>query len=126
MCMQEGEVSSATSFADSGEVMDGMFTRSRGEIRRLSSIKVGVGGGSGSAGGSPAGGVELMRRVVSFQNPRVSEKVYIRSLSDFRGARGGGEISSPRSPAGRAPLSPRLAAAGGGGEQRLSNLGKSV
>ncbi|CAA7015987.1 unnamed protein product [Microthlaspi erraticum] len=123
----EGEVSSATSFADSGEVMDGMFTRSRGEIRRLSSIKLGVGGGSGSAGGSPAGGVELMRRVVSFQNPRVSEKVYIRSLSDFRGAGGGGgEISSPRSPAGRAPLSPRFAAGGGGGEQRLSNLGKSV
>uniref|UniRef100_A0A1J3FRF5 Putative boron transporter 3 n=2 Tax=Noccaea caerulescens TaxID=107243 RepID=A0A1J3FRF5_NOCCA len=122
----EGEVSSATSFADSGEVMDGMFTRSRGEIRRLSSIKLGVGGGSGSAGGTPAGGVELMRRVVSFQNPRVSEKVYIRSLSDFRGARGGGEISSPRSPAGRAPLSPRFAAAGGEGEQRLSNLGKYV
>ncbi|ESQ49398.1 hypothetical protein EUTSA_v10020147mg [Eutrema salsugineum] len=118
----EGEVSRATSFADSGEVMDGMFTRSRGEIRRLSSIKLGGGGGSGSAGGSPAGGVELMRRVVSFQNPRVSEKVYIRSLSDFRG--GGGEIS-PRSPAGRAPLSPRFAT-GGGVEQRLSNLGKSV
>lgn len=118
-------MSRATSFADSGEVMDGMFTRSRGEIRRVSSIKLGGGGGggSGSAGGSPAGGVELMRRVVSFQNPRVSEKVYIRSLSDFRG---GGEIS-PRSPAGRAPLSPRFAGAGGGGgEQRLSNLGKFV
>ncbi|CAL9219853.1 unnamed protein product [Arabidopsis halleri] len=115
----EGEVSRATSFADSGEVMDGMFTRSRGEIRKVSSLK--LGGGSGSTGGSPAGGVELMRRVVSFQNPRVSEKVYIRSLSDFRG---GGEIS-PRSSAGRAPFSPRSATAGGG-EQRLSNLGKSV
>lgn len=112
-------MSRATSFADSGEVMDGMFTRSRGEIRKVSSLK--LGGGSGSTVGSPAGGVELMRRVVSFQNPRVSEKVYIRSLSDFRG---GGE-TSPRSPAGRAPFSPR-SAAGGGGEQRLSNLGKSV
>jgi len=120
--VQEGEVSRATSFADSGEVMDGMFTRSRGEIRKVSSLKLG-GGGSGSTGGSPAGGgVELMRRVVSFQNPRVSEKVYIRSLSDFRG---GGEIS-PRSSAGRAPFSPRSATGGGGGEQRLSNLGKSV
>lgn len=117
-------MSRATSFADSGEVMDGMFTRSRGEIRRVNSIKLAGSVGGGSAGGSPAGGVELMRRVVSFQNPRVSEKVYIRSLSDYRG---GGE-SSPRSPAGRAPLSPRFAAAGGGGggEQRLSNLGKSV
>lgn len=122
---QEGEVSRATSFADSGEVMDGMFTRSRGEIRRVNSVKLAGSVGGGSTGGSPAGGVELMRRVVSFQNPRVSEKVYIRSLSDYRG--GGGE-SSPRSPAGRAPLSPRFAAAGGGGggEQRLSNLGKSV
>ncbi|CAH2054800.1 unnamed protein product [Thlaspi arvense] len=119
----EGEVSRATLFADSGEVMDGMFTRSRGEIRRVSSIKLGGAGGSGSAGGSTAGGVELMRRVVSFQNPRVSEKVYIRSLSDFRG--GGGRVISPRSPAGRASLSPRFAATGGG-EQRLSNLGKSV
>lgn len=120
----EGEVSRATSFADSGEVMDGMFTRSRGEIRRVNSIKLAGSVGGGSTGGSPAGGVELMRRVVSFQNPRVSEKVYIRSLSDYRG---GGE-SSPRSPAGRAPLSPRFAAAGGGGggEQRFSNLGKSV
>ncbi|KAH0933913.1 hypothetical protein HID58_011030 [Brassica napus] len=120
----EGEVSRATSFADSGEVMDGMFTRSRGEIRRVNSIKLAGSVGGGSTGGSPAGGVELMRRVVSFQNPRVSEKVYIRSLSDYRG---GGE-SSPRSPAGRAPLSPRFAAAGGGGggEQRLSNLGKFV
>ncbi|KAF3543804.1 hypothetical protein DY000_02003723 [Brassica cretica] len=119
----EGEVSRATSFADSGEVMDGMFTRSRGEIRRVNSVKLAGSVGGGSTGGSPAGGVELMRRVVSFQNPRVSEKVYIRSLSDYRG----GE-SSPRSPAGRAPLSPRFAAAGGGGggEQRLSNLGKSV
>lgn len=108
-------MSRATSFADSGEVMDGMFTRSRGEIRKVSSLKL----GGGSTVGSPAGGVELMRRVVSFQNPRVSEKVYIRSLSDFRG----GE-TSPRSPAGRAPFSPRSAA--GGGEQRLSNLGKSV
>lgn len=115
-------MSRATSFADSGEVMDGMFTRSRGEIRKVSSLK--LGGASGSAVSSPVGGVELMRRVVSFQNPRVSEKVYIRSLSDFRGG-GGGEIS-PRSSAGRAPFSPRSAAGGGGGEQRLSNLGKSV
>lgn len=115
-------MSRATSFADSGEVMDGMFTRSRGEIRKVSSLKLGSGcGGTGSAVSSPAGGVELMRRVVSFQNPRVSEKVYSRSLSDFRGR---GE-SSPRSPAARAPFSPRFAG-GGGGEQRLSNLGKSV
>lgn len=40
------------------------------ELRRLSSIKLGVAdGGSGSAEG-----VELMRRDVSFQNPRVWRK----------------------------------------------------
>ncbi|XP_010546941.1 PREDICTED: probable boron transporter 3 [Tarenaya hassleriana] len=122
----EGEVSRATSFADSGEVMDGMITRSRGAVRsgkvavrfliglvsHLSRHRFSHGGGGATA----AGGSETMRRVVSFQNPRVSEKVYIRSFSEIRGV----ELSPRSAVAGRSPFSPRTAA----GESRLSNLGK--
>lgn len=53
-------------FVDSGEVMDGMFMRSRGEIRRVNSIKFVGSVGGGLVGGLFVGGVELMRRVVSF------------------------------------------------------------
>ncbi|XVF28151.1 hypothetical protein REPUB_Repub15cG0004300 [Reevesia pubescens] len=36
---QEGELVRTTSFADDGEILDGMITRSRGEIRRVCSLK---------------------------------------------------------------------------------------
>lgn len=75
LCMQEGEVGS---FADGGEILDGIITRSRGEIKHICSPKV------TSSCGTPAKELKL-------QSPRVSE------LRGERTAQSGG----------RGPLTPK-------------------
>lgn len=93
LCMQEGEVGS---FADGGEILDGIITRSRGEIKHICSPKV------TSSCGTPAKELKL-------QSPRVS---YSPRVSELRGER------TPQS-GGRGPLSPKT------GEVGPSGLGMS-
>ncbi|KAJ8528902.1 hypothetical protein K7X08_030642 [Anisodus acutangulus] len=92
---RENEVS----FADDGEILDGMMTRSRGEIRRICSSKV------TSCNATPA------RDSVSVQSPRLSNKVYSPRVSEIKGE------------------SPRLGRGGSfgsrTGEARRSNLSKT-
>ncbi|KAJ6768456.1 ANION EXCHANGE PROTEIN [Salix koriyanagi] len=98
----EAEMSRAASFADDGEILDGIITRSRGEIKRMCSPKV---------TSSDATASKEFNRI---QSPRFSDKVYSPRVSEVRGD------SSPRlGGTGRGPFSPRT------GESRLSNLGKS-
>ncbi|KAK6803356.1 hypothetical protein RDI58_001140 [Solanum bulbocastanum] len=61
------------SFGDDGEIMDGMMTRSRGEIRRMCSSKV------TSCNATPT------RDSVSIQSPRLSNKVYSPRVSEIKG-----------------------------------------
>ncbi|KAK4737449.1 hypothetical protein R3W88_001146 [Solanum pinnatisectum] len=61
------------SFGDDGEIMDGMMTRSRGEIRRMCSSKV------TSCNATPT------RDSVSIQTPRLSNKVYSPRVSEIKG-----------------------------------------
>ncbi|KAK6937228.1 Bicarbonate transporter-like, transmembrane domain [Dillenia turbinata] len=99
----ETELGARASFADStGEILDEMVTRSRGEIRHVSSPKV------TSSTATP------MKDPKNLQSPRISlsERAYSPRVSDLRG-----EVSSRQ--AGRGPHSPRT------GEVRPSNLGKS-
>lgn len=85
------------SFADGGEFLDGIMTRSRGEIKRICSPKV----TSTSASSTPGTGKDVRMRLCS---PRVSE---------LRG-----EI--------RSNLSPRSSSAGrGGGGQQSGEVGAS-
>ena len=39
LCMQEGDLGKTASFADDGEILDGIITRSRGEVRHVCSRK---------------------------------------------------------------------------------------
>ncbi|XP_031112124.1 boron transporter 1-like [Ipomoea triloba] len=87
------------SFADNKEIMDGMVTRSRGELRRLCSS---CNGTPGRDSASPRGGVSEKEKI-HINSPRVSE---------LRGEH------SPRL-GGKGPFSPRS------GEARRSNLGKN-
>ncbi|MBA0612624.1 hypothetical protein Godav_013207 [Gossypium davidsonii] len=99
----EGELIRTASFADDGEILDGMFTRSKGEIRRISSLKV------TSATATPSKefkGTEI-------ESPRFSEQGYSPRVNELRAGR-----RSPRN-VGRGPFSPRTS------EVRPSNLGKS-
>ncbi|XVF28149.1 hypothetical protein REPUB_Repub15cG0004300 [Reevesia pubescens] len=95
---QEGELVRTTSFADDGEILDGMITRSRGEIRRVCSLKV------TSSTATPS---KEFKSFLSF-----SEKVYSPKVSELRGEQSPGNV-------GRGPFSPRT------NEAKLSNLGKS-
>ncbi|KAJ4839135.1 putative boron transporter 2 [Turnera subulata] len=99
----EAEISRTASFAD-GEILDGMITRSRGEIKRMCSLKISSGSATPSkefkGSGSP--------RVVV-----VDSKVCSPRVSELRGDH------SPRL-GGSGPFSPRT------GESRPSNLGKSA
>lgn len=104
MCLsQDREFSRAASFADSGEILDGMVTRSRGEIRRVCSFKV----ASLSATPSKDFSTQL--------SGRFSDKVYSPRLSELK------VEQSPQGGGGgrKGPFSPRS------GEARASNLGKS-
>ncbi|MBA0585432.1 hypothetical protein Gorai_016209, partial [Gossypium raimondii] len=99
----EGELIRTASFADDGEILDGMFTRSKGEIRRISSLKV------TSATATPSKefkGTEI-------ESPCFSEQGYSPRVNELRAGR-----RSPRN-VGRGPFSPRTS------EVRPSNLGKS-
>ncbi|XVF38941.1 hypothetical protein REPUB_Repub20aG0146000 [Reevesia pubescens] len=96
----EGELVRTASFADDGEVLDGMITRSRGEIRRMCSPKV------TSATATPS------KEFKSFQSPHISEKVYSPRVNELRGEQSPGNV-------GRGPFSPRT------NEARPSNLGKT-
>ncbi|CAK7326269.1 unnamed protein product [Dovyalis caffra] len=95
----EAEMSRTASFADDGEILDGMITRSRGEIKRMCSPKV------TTSDATPS------KEFKNVQSPRFSDKVHSPRVSELRGD------YSPRS-GGREPFSPRT------GESRLSNLGK--
>ncbi|XP_059448513.1 probable boron transporter 2 isoform X1 [Corylus avellana] len=103
LATQEREMGRTASFARDGEILDGIITRSRGEIRRTCSLKV---------TSCTATSSKEFRSLRSFQNPRPSEKVYSPRISELRGDQ------SPRLD-GRGPFSPRT------GEPRQSNLGKS-
>lgn len=94
---QEVQISRSTSFADDGEALDGMITRSRGEIRRMCSLKL------TSSTATPA------KEFKSLQSP---DKVFSPRVSELRGNQ------NPWS-SGRGPFSPK------NGEARMSNLGKS-
>ena len=93
--MQEGELGSRLSFADGGEILDGIITRSRGEIKHICSPKV------TSSSSTPAKDMKL-------QSPRLSEKAYSPRVNELRGGR------TPRG-----PYSPKT------GEVGASNLGMS-
>ncbi|KAL3347892.1 hypothetical protein AABB24_021499 [Solanum stoloniferum] len=69
MTRQENE----GSFGDDGEIMDGMMTRSRGEIRRMCSSKV------TSCNATPT------RDSVSIQSPRLSNRVCSPRVSEIKG-----------------------------------------
>ncbi|GMJ12323.1 REQUIRES HIGH BORON 2 [Hibiscus trionum] len=97
----EGELIRTSSFADDGEILDGMMTRSKGEFRRMCSVK------QTSTTATPSkefNGTEI-------ESPRFSEPGYSPRVN-------GAERRSPRNVT-RGPFSPRT------NEARLSNLGKS-
>ncbi|XP_021642926.1 probable boron transporter 2 [Hevea brasiliensis] len=96
----EAEMSRSASFADDGEILDGMITRSRGEIKSIRSPRV------ASSTSTPS------KEFKTIHSPRFSDKVYSPRVSELRG-----ELS-PRQ-GGRGPFSPRA------GEARPSNLGKT-
>lgn len=98
---QEGDVDSRLSFADGGEILDGIITRSRGEIKHMCSPKV------TSSSSTPAKALHL-------QSPRLSEKAYSPRISELRGDR-----TTPRGGGRGGPHSPRTSDAG------PSNLGMS-
>lgn len=95
---QETELGATASFAEGGEILDEMITRSRGEIRRICSPKV------TSTTGTPAKDHRIPL------SPHLSEKAYSPRINELRG-----ELS-PRS-GGRGPISPRA------GDPRPSKLG---
>ncbi|KAF8401256.1 hypothetical protein HHK36_012188 [Tetracentron sinense] len=96
----EGEMGMRASFADDGEILDEIITRSRGEIRRTCSPKV------TSSTATP------LKDPKSLHSPRISEKGYSPRVSELRGDQ------SPQLGA-RGPYSPRT------GEAKPSNLGQS-
>ncbi|XP_077218679.1 putative boron transporter 2 [Tasmannia lanceolata] len=99
--VSEGTTGMRVSFADDGEVLDEMITRSRGEIRRTYSPKV------TSSTGTPI--VDSK----GLHSPRYSEKAYSPRVSELR------QAQSPRI-SGKGPCSPRT------GEVKPSNLGKDT
>lgn len=98
--MQEGELGSRLSFADGGEILDGIITRSRGEIKHICSPRV------TSSSSTPAKDLKL-------QSPRLSEKAYSPRVSELRGGR------TPQARQGRGTYSPKT------GEVGASSLGMS-
>lgn len=95
----ESELGAGASFAGDAEILDGIVTRSRGEIRKICSPKV------TSTTTTPA------RDSNTNQSPRLSERAYSPRVRELRG-------KSPLS-SGKGPCSPKT------GETRLSQLGKS-
>lgn len=99
----EGEIGRVASFADNGEIMDGMISRGRGEFRRTCSLKL------SSCSSTPS---REFKRFQSFQNPRLSDRAYSPRIGELRGEH------SPQL-GGRGPFSPNIR------EPRQSNLGRS-
>ncbi|KAK9136621.1 hypothetical protein Sjap_007215 [Stephania japonica] len=97
----EGEIASRTSCVDDGEILDGMITRSRGEIRHTCSPKV------TSSTTTPARDSKSL-----YGSPRNSEKPFSPRISELKGER------SPHS-GGRGAASPWS------GESKPSNLGRT-
>ncbi|KAL2341617.1 hypothetical protein Fmac_009557 [Flemingia macrophylla] len=93
----EGDLSRAASFADDGEILDGIITRSRGEVRRVNSPKL------------ISSTSTLSQELTSLESPKFPDKVYSPRISQLRGNQ------SPRGVA-RGPFSPA--------EARPSNLRK--
>lgn len=100
--MQEGGLSRTASIADDGEILDGIITRSRGEVTRICSPKV----MSSTVSVKP-----FKEFTTSIQSPGFPDKVYSPRVNQLRGNH------SPRGGVGRGPFSP-------GGEPRPSNLSK--
>ncbi|XP_055818017.1 probable boron transporter 2 isoform X2 [Solanum dulcamara] len=96
----EGEFGSRPSYAESGEILDEMITRSRGEVKRINSPKI------TSSTATPIRDTKLL------QSPRIPEKAYSPQINKLRGQQ------SPLS-GGRGTFSPRT------GETKPSNLGTS-
>ncbi|BFG14856.1 hypothetical protein CerSpe_011300 [Prunus speciosa] len=96
----EREMSRQASFADDGEILDGIVTRSRGEIRHICSPRM------ASSATTPS------KEFKGIQSPLFSDKVYSPRLSELRGE------PSPQN-GGNGQFSPRT------GEARSSNLAKS-
>lgn len=96
----DGEFGSRPSHAGSGEILDEMITRSRGEVKRINSPKI------TSSTATPIRDTKLL------QSPRIPEKAYSPQIGKLRGQQ------SPLS-GGRGPFSPRT------GEPKPSNLGSS-
>lgn len=92
----EGELGARASSAETGEIMDEIITRSRGEIRHICSPKV------TSSTSTPVNDPK------NLQSPRFPQKAYSPRVNELRG-----QLS-----AGRGALSPT-------GEVKPSNLGKS-
>lgn len=91
----ERELSRTASFADGGEILDGVITRSRGEIKHVCSPKV------TSSTATPS------KEFRSIQSPQFSDKIYSPRLS---------ELKIGLSPRHGGPMT---------GEAKPSNLGKS-
>ncbi|CAB4293058.1 unnamed protein product [Prunus armeniaca] len=96
----EREMSRQASFADDVEILDGIVTRSRGEIRHICSPKM------ASSATTPS------KEFKSTQSSLFSDKIYSPRLSELRGE------PSPQN-GGNGQFSPRT------GEARSSNLAKS-
>jgi len=97
--VQEGELSKTGSFADDGEILDGIMSRSRGEVRHVCSPKV--------MSSTPI----LSQELTGLPSPMLPDKVYSARISQLRGNQ------SHHQGVGRGPFSP--------GEARPSNLRKS-
>ncbi|PRQ39559.1 putative bicarbonate transporter [Rosa chinensis] len=95
----EREMSRAASFADDGEILDGVMTRSRGEIRHVCSPKV------TSSTTTPS------KEFTCIQSPLFSDKIYSPHLSELRVGQ------SPRN-SGKGEFSQRT------GQTKPSSLGK--
>jgi len=61
--VQEGDLSKTASFADDGEIVDGIITRSRGEIRHVCSPKL--------MNSTPI----ISQELTTLQSPRLPDKV---------------------------------------------------
>ncbi|KAE8683373.1 putative boron transporter 2 [Hibiscus syriacus] len=97
LLVPEGELTTTASFADDGEILHGMITRSKGEIICLCSLKQ-------TSSTATKEGTEI-------ESPRLPEQGYSTGAN-------GVELRSPRNVT-RGPFSPRT------NETWLSNLGKS-
>ncbi|WOK95134.1 hypothetical protein Cni_G03841 [Canna indica] len=100
----EVDIAKGCSFAESGEVLDEMVTRSRGEIKHMNSPKV------TSSSGTPV--TDLRGR----SSPWSSEKAYSPRFNELR---------QEYSPHGRGPISPRTPISSRNGDIGPSKLGES-